>query len=86
METRQKNQSGCGLGAKFGSNWVQCYEKSEEMDIINSFSFHSLRGECFLKQKVVVVQTPEWKFKANVAKNAKFLLDLGQKWQKTNYL
>ena len=41
----------------------------------------------------MVVQPSEWKFKANIARNAtfegryraKFLPDLGQKWQKTDY-
>ena len=32
--------------------------------------FHVLQGEYILKQKVVVVETPEWKFKANIARNA----------------
>ena len=48
--------------------------------------------EYLLKQKVVVVQTPEWKFKANIARNTtlrdpgtKFFPDLGEKWQKTDY-
>ena len=34
--------------------------------------FHILRGEYFLKQKEVVVQIPEWKFNANIARNATF--------------
>ena len=28
--------------------------------------------EYLLKQKIVVAQTPEWKFKANIARNATF--------------
>ena len=47
--------------------------------------FYLLDGEYLLKQKVVVVQTPEWKFKANIAKNTTFLHNLHQKWQKTEY-
>ena len=31
-----------------------------------------MRIKCELKQEVVVVQTPEWKFKANVARIATF--------------
>ena len=34
--------------------------------------FHILLGECLLKQKVVVLKPPEWKFMAIVARNAKF--------------
>ena len=33
---------------------------------------HTLQKEYILKQEVVVVQTPEWKFKANIARNATF--------------
>ena len=32
--------------------------------------FHILHGEYLLKENVVVVQTPEWKFKAKIATNA----------------
>ena len=39
--------------------------------------FHILHGEYLLKQKVVVVQTPEWKCKANIARNATFEGRLG---------
>ena len=42
---------------------VQYHEKSKETGIINRF-FHILHGEYLLKEKVVVVQTPEWKFRA----------------------
>ena len=40
--------------------------------------FHILHGEYILKQKVVVVQTPEWKFNANIAGNAIFEGRLGR--------
>ena len=43
------------------------------MSIKLSIGFlHILNGEYLLKQKVAVVQTPEWKFKANIARNATF--------------
>ena len=32
--------------------------------------FHILHGEYLLKQKALVIQTPEWVFKANIARNA----------------
>ena len=41
--------------------------------------FHILLRECLLKQKVIVVKPPKWKFMAIIARNAKFLLNLGQK-------
>ena len=66
METSKKNQIGCGLGAKFGPNYVQCCEKSKETgNIIRFFSY-------FLKQEAVVVKPPERKFIAIIAKNTKF--------------
>ena len=62
IESPNSFQSGCGASAKFGPKQAQCCEKSEEMGIIISF-FHILHGEYLLKLKVVVLQTPEWKFK-----------------------
>ena len=82
----KKIKVGVVLGQNLGQIGSNVMKKVKKWTFINSFSFHSLCGGCLLKQKVVVVQTPEWKFKANVAKNAKFLCDFGQKWQKTNYL
>ena len=34
--------------------------------------FHVLLGEYLLKQNVVVVKSPHWKFMAIIARNAKF--------------
>ena len=70
MKTSKKNQSGCCLGAKFGPNKTQCCEKSKEIGILSINLFHILNGEYLLKQKVVVVQILEWKFKANIARSA----------------
>ena len=49
--------------------------------------FRILLGEYLLKQKVVVVEPPEWEYMVIIARNpkfkdvrAKFLPDLGQKW------
>ena len=40
LETSKKNQIGCGLGAKFGPNYVQCCAKSKETgNIIRVFSY-----------------------------------------------
>ena len=72
METSKRNQIGCGLGAKFGPNYVRCCEKSKETgNIIRGF-FHILLGDYLLKQKALVVKLPEWKFMAIIARNAKF--------------
>ena len=68
---QQKNQIGCGLGAKFGPNYVQCCEKSKETgNIIRFFSYFT--WDYLLKQEAVVVKPPEWKFMAIIARNAKF--------------
>ena len=40
METSKENQIGCGLGSKFGPNYVQCCEKSKETGNIIRFSSH----------------------------------------------
>ena len=45
------------------------WKKEKKLPLSISFS-HILHGEYILKQEVVVVQTPEWKFKANIAINA----------------
>ena len=50
---------------------VQGCEKSNEMGSINR-CFSYFTGGIPLKQKVVVVQTPEWKFRANTARNVIF--------------
>ena len=71
METSKKNQIGCGLRAKFGPNYVQCCEKLKETDNVIRL-FHILLGDYLLKQKLVVVKPPEWKFMAIIAGNAKF--------------
>ena len=68
---QQKNQIGCGFGAKFGPNYVQCYEKNKETgNIIIFFSYFT--WDYLLKQEVVVVNPPKWKFIAIIAKNTKF--------------
>ena len=64
------NQIGCGLGAKFGPNYVQCCEKSKETgNIIRFFSYFT--WDYLLKQEAVVVKPPEWKFIAIIARNTK---------------
>ena len=68
----KKNQIRCGLGAKFGPNYVQCCEKSKETGNIIRFFFHILLGDYLLKQEAVVVKLPKWQFIAIIARNAKF--------------
>ena len=55
------------MGQNLGQ--IRPCEKSKETCIINRFFLH---GEYLLKKKSVVVDTPEWKFKANIAKNSTF--------------
>ena len=64
METCKKNQIGCGVGAKFGSNYVQCCEKSKETGNIISF-FSYFTWDYLLKQEPVVVKPPGVEVYAN---------------------
>ena len=43
----KKNQIGCGLGAKFGPNYVQCCEKNKKKQAISLGFFHILLGITF---------------------------------------
>ena len=70
METSKKNQSGCGLH-NIGPKLVYVLKKVKKPSLSLGF-FHILLGEYLLKQKVVVVKPPEWKFMAIIARNAKF--------------
>ena len=64
------------MGEVFGHNLDQINskgcEKSFKKLALSIGFFHILQGEHFLKHKVVVLQTPELKFKANIARNATF--------------
>ena len=59
------------LGQILGKIRSNVAKKSKETGIINRF-YYILHGEYILKQEVVVAQTPEWKLKTNIARNAKF--------------
>ena len=51
-------------------------KKVKKQALLISF-FHILHEEYPLKQKAVVAQTLEWKFKANIARNTTFEGRLG---------
>ena len=59
------------LGQNLGQIRPNVVKKVKKQALSIRF-FHILHGEYLLKQKVVVVQTLEWKFKANIARNATF--------------
>ena len=59
------------LGQNLGQIMCNVVKKVKKQAISLGF-FHILLGECLLKQKVVVLKPPEWKFMAIVARNAKF--------------
>ena len=61
-----KNKVGVVLGQNLGQIRSNVVKK-----VKNRF-FHILHVEYILKQEVVVAQTPEWKFKANIAKMPHF--------------
>ena len=71
METNKKNQIGCGLGAKFGPNYVQCSEKSKETGNIIRFFSYFILGLPF-KVRSSGCKPPEWKLMAIIARSAKF--------------
>ena len=57
------------MGQKLSQIRPNVVKKVKKQALPISF-FHILHGEYLLKQKVVVAQTPEWKFKTNIARNA----------------
>ena len=59
------------MGLNLGQIMSNVVKKSEETGIIIR-CFHILLGEYLLKQKVVVVKPPEWKFMAIIARNVTF--------------
>ena len=59
------------LGQNLGQIRSNIEEKVKNQALSLRF-FHILLGEYLLKQKVVVVKLPEWKFMAIIATNAKF--------------
>ena len=72
METRKKIQLGVVLGQNLGQIMSYCEKKYIKKQAISLGFFHILLREYILKQKVVVVKPPEWKFVAIIARNAKF--------------
>ena len=57
------------LGQNLGQIRPNVVKKVKKQALSIRF-FHILHGEYLLKQKVMVIQILEWKFKANVARNA----------------
>ena len=62
---------GVVLGQNLGQIRFDVVKKVKKQAISLGF-FHILLGEYLLKQKVEVVKSPEWKFMAIIARNAKF--------------
>ena len=62
---------GLVLGQNLGQIRSNVVKKVKKQAISLGF-FHILLGEYLLKQKVEVVKSPEWKFMAIIARNAKF--------------
>ena len=55
--------------------WLQIWSnvvKKVKKWVLSVGFFYILRGEYVFLRKIVVVQTPEWKFKANIARNVIF--------------
>ena len=62
---------GVVLGQNLGQIMPNVKKKVKKRALSLGF-FRILHREYLLKLKVVVVNTPEWKFKANIARNATF--------------
>ena len=80
QKKQQKNKKktkwvwSCGkIWAKLGQ---MLSKKVKKLELSIGFS-HILHGEYILKQKVVIVQTPEWEFKANIPKKYHISRTLG---------
>ena len=71
METSKKNQIECGLGGKFGPNYVQCHEKVKKHAISLGFFSYFTWG-LPSKARISGCEITEWKFMAIKARNAKF--------------
>ena len=57
------------MGQNLGQIRPSIVKKVKKLALSISF-FHILHGEYLLKQRAVVVQILEWKFKINIARNA----------------
>ena len=68
---QKENKMDVVLGQNLGQIRSNVVKKKKKLALSIGFS-HILHGEYILKQEVVVVQTPEWKLKANIARNATF--------------
>ena len=62
---------GVVLGQNLGQIRSNVVKKKGKLVLSIHFS-HILHGHGEIKQELVVVQTPGWKFKANIARNATF--------------
>ena len=56
---------------------AQCCEKKVKKQGLSIGFFHVLHGEYLLKEKVLLVHIPEWKFKVDIARNTTFEGHLG---------
>ena len=68
----KKFKLGVVLGQNLGQIMSNNMKKVKKRQAIALGFFRILLGEYLLKQKIVVVKLPEWKFMAIVARNAKF--------------
>ena len=72
IENQQKQiKVGVVLGQNLGQFRFNVVKKVKKQALSLGF-FHILLGEYLLKQKVVIIKSPEWNFMAIVARNAKF--------------
>ena len=71
MKPAKRNKVSLVLVQNLGQIRSNVVKKVKKLALSIGFS-HILHGEYILKHRVVVAQTPEWKFEANIAKNTIF--------------
>ena len=67
---QHKKKNGCGLWEKLGQIRFNVVKKVKKLALSIFFLYFALGIPMIKKQKVVVVRTPEWKFKASIARNS----------------
>ena len=76
LVSSKKSTVGVVIGTKFWSIQVQCCKtkkkKKKKKLALSICFFPILHEECIQKQQAMVIQIPQWEFKANIARNSTF--------------
>ena len=71
-KSAKKSKGGVVFEVKFGSNQVQCCEKTKKLALSMGFFKFCMRNAFKSKKYIVVIEIPEWKLKAKIARNTTF--------------